>query len=62
MPVYDNAVFQAAFMRALMSIVRSSDPNVHPLMPDSNTGHTEMLFNMTESAQLELISNTSDPV
>ena len=40
-----------------MSIVRSSDPNVHPPVANIitphwnafNIGHTEMLFNMTES-------------
>lgn len=52
-----------------MSIVRSSDPNVHPPVPDIITprwrtfasGRTEMLFNVTESGDADIRTISTDP-
>ena len=55
----NNAQFRASFAGAFMSVVRSSNPNIHPPVPDVitphwdtfNIDHTQMLFNKTESDQ-----------
>lgn len=68
-PTFNNPQFRASFAGAFMSIVRSSDPNVHPPVKDVitphwksfNDGRTQMLFNMTESGQPVITPIASDP-
>lgn len=68
-PSFNSPEFQASFAGAFMSIVKSADPNVHPPVPNIITphwstfdiGHTEMLFNMTESGQPEITPISTDP-
>lgn len=63
-----NVQFSASFAGAFLGLVKSDDPNIHPVTDDItpawNTfsqGNTEMLFNRTDDFQPDIRPITTDP-
>ncbi|KAH8113786.1 cephalosporin esterase [Phellopilus nigrolimitatus] len=67
-PPIPNAQFSASFTGSFLGVVKSLNPNVNPLFPNSITpqwnqyvfGNTEMLFNITQAGEPDIRAFRTD--